>query len=362
MKEGVSLTFYQELQLNQALSKQVIRNSATVRERLYHLAVYLLKIALTMAFCFGFVAAYSILFGNDNSIVGVVVLLCVLVFRQADLGVGRRESSVLFVLFFALMAVGPHAANLAGAVGGLFVNLLCLTVIMVLGCHDPRMSNHSTLVLSYLLLYGYDVSGASLRLRVLALAVGCVLTILVFCRTHKGRAFQKHWKGILADFHIASPTSRWQISLVLCVSLVLCISELCHMPRAMWAGIAAMSATTPQIGHMKHRLLWRIVGNVGGGLCFLLLYHLLPASVYAYIGILGGIGVGLSATYGWQAVFNTFGALAVATEAFGLTESIHLRVLQNVYGVLFAYLFCFLLNWLAGKFLPAQDPEPAKSR
>ena len=28
---------------------------------------------------------------------------------------------------------------------------------------------------------------------------------------------------------------------------------------------------------------------------------------YAYIGILGGIGVGFSAQYGWQAVFNTFG-------------------------------------------------------
>ena len=37
----------------------------------------------------------------------------------------------------------------------------------------------------------------------------------------------------------------------------------------------------------------------------------------AYIGILGGIGVGFSAQYGWQAVFNTFGALAIAAETYG---------------------------------------------
>ena len=46
----------------------------------------ILHIAVTMAFCFFFVSIFSILFGNENSIVGVVVLLCLMVFRNADLG------------------------------------------------------------------------------------------------------------------------------------------------------------------------------------------------------------------------------------------------------------------------------------
>ena len=68
------MTFYQELQLNQAGSKKMLKTSETRREKAYHTLVYLVKIALTMIFCFGFVTVFSILFGNENSIVGVVVL------------------------------------------------------------------------------------------------------------------------------------------------------------------------------------------------------------------------------------------------------------------------------------------------
>ena len=81
------MTFYQELQLNQAGSKNLLKKSETLKEKLYHMWVYLVKIAVTMAFCFFFVSIFSILFGNENSIVGVVVLLCLMVFRNADLGI-----------------------------------------------------------------------------------------------------------------------------------------------------------------------------------------------------------------------------------------------------------------------------------
>ncbi|CUN98805.1 Uncharacterised protein [Allocoprococcus comes] len=65
------MTFYQELQLNQAGSKNLLKKSETLKEKLYHMWVYLVKIAVTLAFCFFFVSIFSILFGNENSIVGV---------------------------------------------------------------------------------------------------------------------------------------------------------------------------------------------------------------------------------------------------------------------------------------------------
>lgn len=82
-------------------------------------------------------------------------------------------------------------------------------------------------------------------------------------------------------------------------------SHVCH--PAVYGGYAVQSQK-------------RIVGNIAGVICFTVLYFLLPPSIYAYIGIIGGIGVGLSAQYGWQAVFNTFGALAIAAESYGLRE------------------------------------------
>jgi len=49
---GITLTFYQELQLNQAGSKKLIRESNSTKEKWYHEGVFLFKILLTVAFCF----------------------------------------------------------------------------------------------------------------------------------------------------------------------------------------------------------------------------------------------------------------------------------------------------------------------
>lgn len=121
------------------------------------------------------------------------------------------------------------------------------------------------------------------------------------------------------------------------------------MPRAMWAGIAAMSAIVPFMEDMQYRVRKRIIGNVAGVICFVALYYLLPPSIYAYIGIIGGIGVGFSVKYGWQAVFNTFGALAIAAQTYGLKGAVSLRVIQNVFGVAFALVFCIAFYWMMSK-------------
>ena len=80
------MTFYQELQLNQAGSKALIKNCTTSGEKLRHTFVYLFKIFITMVFCVAFVMGYGKIFGDENSIVGVIILLCVMVFRNADFG------------------------------------------------------------------------------------------------------------------------------------------------------------------------------------------------------------------------------------------------------------------------------------
>ena len=154
---------------------------------------------------------------------------------------------------------------------------------------------------------------------------------------------------LVQEFDISSSRTKWQLCQIICVPAVLCIAELCNMPRAMWAGIAAMSAILPFMEDMQYRVRKRIVGNIAGVICFTVLYFLLPSSIYTYIGILGGIGVGLSAKYGWQAVFNTFGALAIATENYGLKGAVGLRVIQNVFGVVFALIFCSMFYWLMSK-------------
>lgn len=172
------MTFYHELQLNQAGSKTVIRNAADRREKLRHIAIYLFKIAITMLFCMGFVMGASSLLGEENSIVGVVVLLFLMVFKNADFGICMKHSLFVIAVIFAVLAGG-----------------------------------HTRL------------SAAS------------------------------------------------------------------------------------------------------------------PPSFLSYAGIIGGIGVGLSADYGWQSFFNSFGAMAVATGLIGLPGAIFFRILHNICGSLYGQIF-----------------------
>ena len=47
-----------------------------------------------------------------------------------------------------------------------------------------------------------------------------------------------------------------------------------------------------------------------------------------------GIGVGLSATYGWQAVFNALGAMSIMVGTLGLPGVVLFRVGNNALGAL----------------------------
>ena len=347
------MTIYQELQLNQAGSKALIKSSQSRKEKVRHIAVYLLKIFITMAFCMAFVIGYSTIFGDENSVTGVVVLLCVMVFRFADFGIYTPHALSSLMAVFAILAVGPRLANMGNLFTELLVNLACIFILMVLGCHNVVMANHSTLVLGYLLLYGYDVTGMDYALRLAGLGAGALLTGIVFYRNHKNQTYKRAFKHLILEFDLSSVRTRWQLSITFGVSTAIFLAGLIGLPRSMWVGIAVMSVLLPFRRDMKERVKGRIPGNLAGGIVFLLVYPLLPESLCPYIGVIGGVGVGLSATYGWQAVFNSLGAMAIAVSFLGVPGAVFFRIFNNilgsVYGLVFDKLFHGSLNRMSQK-------------
>lgn len=349
------MSFYSELQLNQAGSKKLIKECTSKKEKAYHMLVYAFKIFITLAFCFFFVAGFSVLFGNDNSPAGVVVLLCIMVFKNADFSVDPKQSVGIMAVIFGIMTVCPYLANQLGSVPAFFINIAAIAVMVILGCHNPVMSNQSTIVLGYLLLYGYPVSGEVYKMRVIGMITGAVLTIIVFYRNHRKVCCDTKIHHILQEFDLKTDRSKWQLTLIISIPLAMLITELFGFDRSMWAGIAVMSVIAPQIAGKKMRMKLRIIGNIFGGALFFVLYKFLPESLYANIGLLGGLGVGLSVNYGWQAVFNTFGALAIATEAFGLSTAISLRIFMTIFAVLFAIVMCTVIEIILDKMIKSED-------
>ena len=334
-----NMTIYQELQLNQEGSKALIKSCRNPKEKARHIAIYLFKIFITMVFCMAFVIGYSTVFGDENSVTGVVILLCVMVFRFADFGISTPHGLSALMVVFAILAFGPRLANMGNVFTELLVNLACIFILMVLGCHNVIMANHSTLVLGYLLLYGYDVTGKAYALRLAGLAFGAFVTGIVFYRNHKKQTYKRGFRDLFREFDLASMRTRWQLSITFGVSTAIFLAGLLGLPKSMWVGIAVMSVLLPFRKDMKKRVKGRIPGNLLGGLVFLIVYPMLPESFYPYIGVIGGIGVGLSATYGWQAVFNSLGAMAIAVSFLGVPGAVFFRIFNNVAGAVYGLVF-----------------------
>ncbi len=347
------MTIYQELQLNQQGSKKLVKESKTRKEKAKHIAIYLIKVLLTLVFCFVFVGAYSMLFGAENSTAGVVVLLAVLVFRQADLGFKASQSAWTLLVIFAVMAFGPRLANALPPALGLIVNIICVFALTVLGCHNILMSNHSTFVLGYLLLYGYDVQGQVYMLRLAALGVGAVITALILYRNQHHRSYKRSFMDIFREFHMDSTRTRWQIRMGIGVPLAMFAGQCLGLERVMWIGFAVMSFLQPFSEDMKMRIGSRMAGTIGGCLLFLLLTAIVPEQYYSYFGLLGGMCVGFSVTYGWQCVFNALGALSIALGLYGTAGVVTHRIVDNIFGAVFALIFFFVfehvVDWIKSR-------------
>ena len=189
------------------------------------------------------------------------------------------------------------------------------------------MSNHSTFVLGYLLLQGYDVTGEEYSMRVISLLIGMAICMAVFYKNQRNRPYRRTFLDLFREFNTA-----------------LLIMSLLGLPRAMWAGIACMSVCLPFSSDLVARAKLRGPYNILGSLIFVVLYIVLPKSMYPYIGIIGGIGVGYSAGYAWQTVFNTFGALSIASGLFGMTGAVVLRIGANVFASIYTVLVDKVLN------------------
>ena len=353
------MTFYQELQLSSTGSKQLIRNTAEPKEKRRHILIYNFKVYLVMAFCVAVVTLFTRLTGSDNSVVGVTVLLAVLVLRQADFGIRTSHGLLSIAGIFGILMTAPRIANMLSPLPAFAVNAVAILLLMTLGCHNVIMYNHSTFVLGYLLLLGYDVTGAAYIKRVEGLVAGMILCMVVFYKNQKNRPYRRTFPDLFREFDMTSARTRWYLKLTFIVSSAMLIMNLLGLPRAMWAGIACMSVCLPFTDDCVARSGKRWQFNIIGCLLFIVLYLVLPESMYPYIGMIGGIGVGYSAGYAWQTAFNTFGALSIAAGLFGMPTAVALRIGANVFGALYTVVCNKVIDRIAVKFSTYQTTSNA---
>ena len=62
------MTFYKELQLNQAGSKNYVATFKKPKEKLLHILIFIFKVLLNLAFCSAVIIGLGMIFGAEYSI------------------------------------------------------------------------------------------------------------------------------------------------------------------------------------------------------------------------------------------------------------------------------------------------------
>ena len=181
--------------------------------------------------------------------------------------------------------------------------------------------------------------------------------MVIFYKNQKNRPYRRTFLDLFREFDLQSARGRWYLKLTLIVSSAMLFMNLLGLPRAMWAGIACMSVCLPFTEDCISRSGKRWQFNIVGCAIFIVLYLILPESMYPYIGMIGGIGVGYSAGYAWQTVFNTFGALSIAAGLFGMPAAVTLRIGANLFGSIYTVVCNKIIDRAATYFAVRKSAE-----
>lgn len=127
----------------------------------------------------------------------------------------------------------------------------------------------------------------------------------------------------------------------------------------MWIALACQSLLQPDEVKIKERIKTCYPYIIIGAVLFALIYVSIPEKFRGFLGMLGGLMVGFSATYKWQTVFNSFGALVVAVPIFGLGLTVFIRVFDNIFGSIYSNIFNKAFNKIYERFTKEKSMSQA---
>ncbi|MBB6631469.1 FUSC family protein [Clostridium algidicarnis] len=334
------MSFYEAMQLGAVNLKPLIKDTEDNKLKKRYIVALIVKNFLCLLFCMIVVTFFNNVFGSDNSIVGVVTVIALLTFRFSNLDFKTTQSTIAILGIFAIFIVSPYLASIVHPVLASIINFISMMAIVILSCHNVTLSNQSTLVLSYLLLYGYHVDDVNGYInRIFALILGGIIVSGIFYYKHIKVNFENSFSDIIKDIDFSKPRTKWQLKLVLGITIIILIGELVNLPRVIWAGFAFMSVMQPDKEKIQYRVKRRCPFTIIGSLMFVALYLVIPEGYKGYVGIIGGLMVGASGMYTWQTSFNCFGALSAAVPIFGLHWAIVIRIVDNIIGVVYGKVY-----------------------
>ncbi len=216
---------------------------------------------------------------------------------------------------------------------------------MVLTGHDLSSSGYLPFTMGYIMLQGYDVTGALFQKRWISLVIGGVLIAVVYYLLHAKQKDKRSIKDLFIENKIGSTRTQWYIRLVITLSLVMLVGDLVSFPKTMWIALTELSLGMPLLADYKARMLLRIPATIIGSVAvFALFENFVSAQYQVMLVLLAGFMSMFITSYFIKTIYNSFSALITAVLLFPADTAIAIRVWANIIGVVVAIISAVLFS------------------
>lgn len=284
-------------------------------------------------FCVLFISGYNVLFGSENSTIGVAVLTTLFIFLKNDFGYDGKQASLSLMGLLAVMVIAPKL-SLMNPFVGIAVNFSAIMMILVLSSYDVEQDNHVPFLLGYIFSQGYDVTGPLFTKRVISILVGAVLIGgIYFLRTRK-KTYELNVKDVIKSLDIHKENTQWYLKLAITLTFVMFLGDVFNYPRTIWINFAVLSLTYHQHEESARRMKYRLPATIIGSIVFFIVFeYLVPQSMHSTIVFLTGFLMMFINSYFRKTIANSFNALSSAMLIYSSGGAVVFRILSNAIGV-----------------------------
>lgn len=296
---------------------------------------FLTKIPLFL-FCVFFISTHNRFFGAENSIVGVILIMSLLILLTSDFGFAPKQVAFTIPLLFFIMVLGPKL-SLLHPVLGLVVNFCSIFILLALSSYHITLGNYVVFMMGYIMFQGYDVAGVLFEKRMISVMGFSVVLGILYFLLHYKKEYTLTLKDVITSTNLHSVRTQWYLKLTTTLTLVMFFGDVLHFPRSMWINLAVLSLLTPRPEDYKVRGKYRLPATVLGTCCFFVITQILvPEQYHTIVVMIAGFTSMFLSDYFIKTIFNSFCALMTSMVLFPAKEAVIIRIVANILGVLIA--------------------------
>lgn len=305
---------------------------------------FILGKVFLLLFCIIFISTYKSIFGDENSLVGVMLLTGLLIFLSCDFGYEARYAAMVIPIGFICIGIFAKLSNINPFIG-ILINIAVMQGIFMISRGDKSNSVYLPFMMGYLMFKGEDVYGAMFAKRIVSLAIIGGIIGLIYFLINKKKEYTTPYREMLQNFSNSKSYKRWKIVLTVTLVLSIFLGDIFKLEKEMWLNLAVLSLIPPVKEWSKERTLHRVPGTVFGSMLSIVIFGcLIPIDYHPIAMMVGGFCSMFMTRYILKTVFNSFSALGAATAIMPIHKAVTMRISFNIIALILAIISIFVFE------------------